>query len=201
MNVKKEIELAIKKENPNWDGKSFDYGIAIYQNVLECWEAIEPLIEKAGHSGASYSFFSSIFKRVLDGKVLTPIVDEDFFVEEQEIYDNPNSLKENGLKSVLQCPRYTSLFRRESLDGKVTYHDVDRIVIINQDNISYYCKAIEDLCSEYIPPIEMPYMPTEPIKIYVHDNEMNDGSEEIGFINYIVLPNNKIIEVNKSYSI
>lgn len=201
MNVKKEIELAIKKENSNWDGKSFDYGIAIYQNVLECWETIEPLIEKAGHSGASYSFFSAIFKRVLDGKVLTPIVDEDFFVEEQKTNEHPNSLKESGLKSSLQCPRYSSLFRNEALDGKVTYHDVDRIVIINQDNISYYCKAIEDLCSEYIPPIEMPYMPTKPIEIHVHDNEMNDGSEEIGFINYIVFPNNKIIKVNKSYSI
>jgi hypothetical protein len=32
-------------------------------------------------------------------------------------------------------------------------------------------------------------------------DEMIDGSEEIGFINYIVLPNNKIIEINKSYSI
>ena len=38
MNVRKEIELAIKRENPNWDGKSFDYGCCIYQNVLECYE-------------------------------------------------------------------------------------------------------------------------------------------------------------------
>lgn len=31
--AKKEVEIACKKENPEWDGESFDYGCSCYQIV------------------------------------------------------------------------------------------------------------------------------------------------------------------------
>ena len=50
--AKREIELACKKENPEWDGKSFDYGCACYQSALKAYEC---LMEDV-HSGMSYGF-------------------------------------------------------------------------------------------------------------------------------------------------
>lgn len=210
MNVQKEIELAIKRENPNWDGKSFDYGIAIYKNVLDCWEAVAPLIEKAGHSGYSYGMFVNIFKRVLDEKVLTPITDEDFFSEPQKIEESPEYLKEAGLKSSLQCPRYSALFRKETLDGKVSYSDVDRITIIDQHNSWWHCGWAERCCKKHIPEITMPYFPSDKkIKIYVwqfmYDPTTNPsvfverGSYNAMFIEKIVFPDDKKIDVNELY--
>ena len=210
MNVKREIELAIKRENPNWDGKSFDYGIAIYQNVLECYEAIEPLIEKAGHSGFSYGMFVNIFKRVLDGKVLTPITDDDFFSEKPKIEESPDYLKERHLKSNIQCPRYSSLFREETLDGKVSYNDVNRISVIDQHNCCWHSGWVERCCKKHIPEITMPYIPSDkPIKIYVWQFTykpeqcpsifVERGVYNSTFIQKIVFPNDKVIEVNELY--
>ena len=60
-----EVKLACKRENPDWDGESFDYGCAVYQNALECYKACAPLIDKAGHSGFSYNLFVNVLTNKL----------------------------------------------------------------------------------------------------------------------------------------
>ena len=54
--AEREIELACKKENPDWDGESFDYGIACYQSALKAFNA---LMEDK-HSGMSIRFTKDI---------------------------------------------------------------------------------------------------------------------------------------------
>lgn len=49
--ARKEVELACKKENPNWDGESFDYGCSCYQSALKAFECLM----NNGHSGYSFN--------------------------------------------------------------------------------------------------------------------------------------------------
>ena len=72
--AEREIEIACKKENPNWDGKSFDYGCACYQSALKAYKS---LCEDE-HSGFSFGLTKNILIRLMDGLPLMPITDEDF---------------------------------------------------------------------------------------------------------------------------
>ena len=71
--AKREVEIACKKENPNWDGESFDYGCACYQSALKAYLS---LCEDE-HSGMSFSLTKNILVRLMEGNPLTPITDED----------------------------------------------------------------------------------------------------------------------------
>ena len=123
--AEKEIEIACKKENPNWDGKSFDYGCACYQSALKAYKSLC----EDDHSGFSFDLTKNILIRLMNGLPLKPITDEDFTSVEPEIRESPKYLKEHGLKSSLQCPRMSGLFREETLDGKITYSNVDRVIM------------------------------------------------------------------------
>ena len=46
-----EVRLACKRENPDWDGKSFDYGCSCYQSALKAYKSIC----NDGHSGFSFA--------------------------------------------------------------------------------------------------------------------------------------------------
>ena len=72
--AKREIAIACKKENPDWDGKSFDYGCSCYQSALKAYESLC----NDDHSGYSFSITKNILIRLMEGRPLTPITDEDF---------------------------------------------------------------------------------------------------------------------------
>ncbi len=201
MDARKEIELAIKKENPNWDGKTFDYGCNIYENVLECYEAIQPIIEKAGHSGMSYGMFCNIFKRLLDGKVLTPLTDDDF--DEEPDWEDTDGSKH------YQSNRYSAFFKSVDKKGNVSYSDNERIVSIDQYGMSWHSGATERECWDLIPQITLPYMPLDkPIKIYrwefSYDKATGSIYKERGqfngeYIDRIVFPDGNVVKVNRLF--
>jgi len=204
-----EVKLACKRENPDWDGKSFDYGCAIYQNALECYKVCAPLIDKAGHSGFSYSLFVNVLTKLLKNQILVPITEEDFeetFPKESQLADY---IREDGT-IVRQCVRYPAVFRNIHPDGTVTYKDIDRVSVIDQHNASWNNGWVERLCKDLIPPITLPYIPTNtPIKIYTWEfiyNPNNDdvyierGSYNTVYIHKIVFPNGEVKEVNRCYS-
>ena len=58
--AEKEIEMACKKENPEWDGKSFDYGCSCYQSALKAYKSLE----KDEHSGCSWNITKNILIRL-----------------------------------------------------------------------------------------------------------------------------------------
>lgn len=207
MDVRQEIELAIKRENPNWDGKTFDYGCSIYKNALDCYEAIQPIIEKEGHSGFSYAMFVNIFTRLLKGKVLTPITEDDFDEEFPKKTGLADEVREDGT-IVRQCVRYTSLFRYTKPDGSKEYHDVNRVILIDQNNMSWHSGSTADKCKDIIPPITLPYMPSDtPIKIYAwtfcyeesRGYFIERGEYNAMYIDKVVFPDGKVIQVNRLY--
>lgn len=78
--AEREIAAACKRENPNWDGKSFDYGCSCYQSALKAYKSLMD----DGHSGYSFSITKNILKKLLDEIPLSPITDEDFFSDKYE---------------------------------------------------------------------------------------------------------------------
>ena len=203
--AEREIEIACKKENPNWDSKSFNYGCSCYQSALKAYKSLC----EDGHSGASFNLTKNILIRLMEDLPLTPIIDEDFTNSESEIWKSPEYLKKVGLKSDLQCPRMSSLFRKETLDGKIIYSDLSR-TIMHDANGNNWCncgpafKIVDEMF-----PIKMPYYPSiEKYKVYgetfyIVDGEDktadNPGTYNLVKIYYIITPNNERIEINKEF--
>lgn len=165
--AEREIAIACKRENPNWDGKSFDYGCLCYQSALKAYKS---LIDD-GHSEFSFDVTRNILKKLLDEIPLSPIRDSDFFINEGKsirILESDESLKKRGLKSSIQCPRRSSLFRKEDLEGNVRYIDIERSYSINAENPSdTFSSSLNDFIDKLYP-ITMPYMPSsERFKVYV----------------------------------
>jgi len=195
--AKREVEIACKKENPNWDGKSFDYGCACYQSALKAYNSLC----EDGHSGMSFDLTKNILIRLMEGNPLTPITDEDFFVDGNMPYESQEYLKERGLKSDLQCPRMTSLFRKETLDGKVSYTDVDRAVFVDENGGYWGNGWVTDIIDKMFP-ITMPYNPSnQKYKVYGEDfllDKRNGDYDHKAFL-YVITPEGNKIELDEYY--
>ena len=164
--AEKEIAAACKKENPNWDGKSFDYGCSCYQSALKAYKS---LVDD-GHSGYSFSITKNILKKLLDEIPLSPITDDDFFIDKDrsDKGESEEYLKARKLKSSIQCPRRSSLFRKEDLDGNIYYTDINRYYCVNAENTSDIFSSSASKFIDKIYPITMPYTPSStPFKVYV----------------------------------
>ena len=192
-----EVKLACKKENPDWDGKSFDYGCSCYQSALKAYKSIM----EDDHSGFSYSITKNILKRLLDNLPLTPIEDtEDNW---HEVCD----FNEDGIKTY-QCVRKSSLFKDVTKDGKVSYHDNDREYCQEADdpNDTFYNGLASKFVDEKFP-ITMPYFPKtfERYKVAVHsfsakgyENDNEDYNTR-GFL-FIETPDKAIVEIGRYFA-
>lgn len=184
--AKKEVEVACKRENPNWDGKSFDYGCSCYMSALK---AFESLCDDY-HSGYSFSITRSILKKLLDNRPLTPITDEDF----------------NGTTSIsskhkeYQCPRMSSLFKTVYEDGSVEYSDVNRAYSFDAEfpDDTFTCGFDSNFLDRLIP-ITLPYDGTNTkYEIKVQRFDTKDGVEYRAILS-IKDPDGKVIPVDKYY--
>lgn len=196
-----ECRIACKKENPNFnfdDDEDFDYGGSCYRSAFKAYKSLM----NDGHSGFSFSLTRNILNRLMNSLPLTPIVDEDFFTvergTEEWLGESNKYLSEHGLKSSLQCPRMTSLFREETLDGQVTYHDVNRSYFVDIDNPSITYTSNDRFIDELFP-IKMPYMPQEgKYKIYAQEflTDKKNGDFDTKGILYVITPDAKRIDLN-----
>lgn len=200
--ARREIELACKHENPDWDGKEFDYGCACYQSALKAYESLM----NDGHSGMSFGFTKNILIRLMEGLPLRPITDEDFFDNRGSVIclETEEELGKRGLKSHIQCPRMSSLFREETLEGMVTYSDIDRYYCIDIHNpkISYKGGGASDLLDELFP-ITMPYYPVkEKYKLYTEDfltDKANGDFDTKGYF-YCITPDGGKVGINRFFA-
>ena len=159
--AKKEVELACKKENPDWDGESFDYGCACYQSALEAYE----LLSKQGHSGFSWGVTRNILMRLMNHQVLTPIEDtEDIWTMVHITTDG----------DVYQCKRMGSLFKTIRHDCSVTFSDNDRQYgVVDGSDIAFGSGRATN-CVDALFPITMPYMPeTNKYKVLFYNDYDN----------------------------
>lgn len=202
--AEREVELACKKENPNWDGKSFDYGCACYQSALKAYKSLC----EDGHSGGSFNITKNILIRLMNDLPLKPITDNDFLGVKPD-WDDSKYLEKNGLKSHLQCPRMFSLSRKETLDGEITYSDVDRVVFHDANGDGWWHNGYATEIVDELFPITMPYYPkVEKYKVYGETFYIVDGedktAENVGTYNrvkiyYVITPDKERIEINKEF--
>ena len=197
--AEQECRLACKKENPNFDFDSdeFDYGCSCYKSALKAYKS---LLED-GHSGMSFSFTRDILERLMRNEPLAPITDDDF-KDENIIYDT-DDLSSMGLKSEIQCSRMSSLFRKETIDGEVTYHDLDRAYCIDMEKPSdTFSSSASNIVDELFP-IKMPYLPERgKYKVYVQSflTDKKNGDFDTRGIIYIIAPDGKRIDINRYYT-
>ena len=197
--AEQECRIACKKEKPdfNFDSEDFDYGCSCYKSALKAYKSLC----EDGHSGASFNFTRRILERLMEGQPLTPITDEDFFIECPEYHVMSNKwLAERGLKSEIQCPRMSSLFRRETLDGKVSYSDINRAYCINIEKPSETYSSAKDRVVDELFPITMPYMPEKgKYKVYCQTflTDKKNGDFDTQAILYVITPDGKRVDVNR----
>lgn len=196
--AEQECRIACKKENQSYDFDSddFDYGCSCYKSALKAYKSLC----EDGHSGFSFNATKNILMKLMDGQPLTPITDKDFFPLNDDtgrcLMTN-NCLNTHGLKSSIQCPRMSSLFRDETLDGKVTYHDIDRYYHVNiEDNSDTYHSKADFLDKMF--PIKMPYVPKRgKYKIYEQTFlvDKKNGDFDTKGIFYIITPEGEKIDI------
>ena len=199
--AERECRIVCGIENPNYDFDSndFDYGCSCYKSALKAYKSLM----EDGHSGASFGFTKNILIRLMEGQPLTPITDEDFFEGENlGCLESDEYLKERGLKSHIQCPRISSLFRKETLDGKVTYHDVDRSYFVDIENPSNTYLTDDSFLDEMFP-ITMPYVPQkEKYKIYAQEflTDKKNGDFDTRGLIYMITPSGERMDLNLYYT-
>lgn len=166
--AEKEIELACKKENPDWDGESFDYGCAIYQSALKAYKAAVNAVENDGHSGFSYNAMINVLQRLLTNKPLTPI--ENVAEDWKLVY------KDHDGTMHYQCTRYLSLFKTVHVNGVAEYSDCDRVIgVMDSDKdlegICFHGRKADSFVNNKWP-IAFPYMPADkPYMVYFHTDD------------------------------
>ena len=200
--AERECKLACKRENPNfnWDDKNdFDYGCNCYKSAFKAYKSLC----KDGHSGFNFSMTKKILERLMESQPLTPITDDDFFINiDKEMYNKMSEFDEyckiRGIKSSIQCPRKSSLFREESLDGEVSYHDNDRYYYIDVENPSdTYHSSAKFLDKMF--PITMPYVPEKnKYKIFAQTflTDQKNGDFDTRGILYMITPSGEKIDIN-----
>ena len=198
--AEQECRLACKRENPNFDFDSndFDYGCSCYKSALKAYKS---LIDD-NHSGASFSFTRDILERLMRHEPLTPITDDDF--KGGTLIYSDEDLASMGLKSEIQCPRMSSLFRKETLDGKITYSDVDRAYCVNVENPSntFSCGMETNIINEMFP-IHMPYLPKKGrYELYVQTflTDKKNGDFDTRGVLYLITPDGERIDINRFYT-
>lgn len=197
--AEQECRLACKKENPNFDFDSddFDYGCSCYKSALKAYKS---LVEDE-HSGMSFSFTRDILERLMRHEPLTPITDDDF--KGGNCIYSDKDLQEMGLKSEIQCPRMSSLFRKETIDGEVTYNDLDRAYCIYIEKPSDTFSSSADNIVDELFPIKMPYLPEKgKYKVYVQTflTDKKNGDFDTRGVIYLITPDGKRIDINRYYT-
>lgn len=194
--VKKEIEISCKKTNPNWDGKSFDYGCSCYISALKAYQSLM----SDDHSGASFAITKNILMRLLEELPLQPITEEDFHKEDE---NSDNYLKLRKLKSHIQCSRMPSLFKEEDLNGNIIYNDIHRYICIDIHNKTSYHNGMAGKILNRFIPIKLPYYPNiNKYKIYTEDflTDKKNGDFDTKAYLYCITPDGERIELNIFYA-
>ena len=190
-----EVKIACKRENPDWDGESFDYGCSCYQSALKAYKSVL----SDDHSGFSYGITKSILKRLLDEKPLTPIEDT------EDVWGM--SYKDEDGSETFQCKRMSSLFKNIDKDGNVSYSSNHRVYCQELDNHDdTFSNGFAERFVDKLFPITMPYYPeSKPYKVVVKSflakGFENDHSNynTIAFL-WIETPTGKKIDLNYYYA-
>jgi len=185
--ARREVEIACAKERGDKDEGECDYGCACYESALKAYESLM----EDGHSIYSISITKQILNRLIDRKPLTPIEDTD------DIWSTYTYVRDDGTVHY-QCKRMSSLFKDVYKDGTVKYSDTDRITCVDVESGSHYYNGFIASIINEMYPIQMPYYPSRPIKVYCRDllTDRKNGDFDTLAILHVILPDREGEMVN-----
>lgn len=175
--IKREVDLAIKKENPLWDGVSFDYGINTYKSV----EKTLNTLLKEEHNEISLDVAVKIINRLMNGLPLSPIVFDDF--ENAEYTYKDTQIGSQTTKDIKQCSRMDTLFQhiitttdsKDIVEINYEYVRVDGVLTLDVLTGVTWHDEYGDYYIRKKHPITLPYMPLlEPYLIRVARTDYGD---------------------------
>lgn len=151
--MKNEIEI-YKQKHCSFEGRCADTALKAYM-----------LIKESGHSDLGSGIVVDLLTRMLNDLPITPITDEDFPYSIVMI-GGDEYLRDHNLKCSIPCRRMDSIYKEETIDGKVSYTDTNRFVCYDEKDpkFAYTCNTGERVVDKMFP-ITMPYYP--PTKKYV----------------------------------
>lgn len=173
--TKNELKLARENEIKQCK-KEDDYQPGDEAYGLMCYDAAEHLLavfEEQGHSGYSAIVVKKIFSRLVDGKPLTPVTDD------EDQWRTAYTLESTPEKRY-QHKRMSSLFKYVKKDGSISYYDTDRVKAYDKEHGFFSTHHVDDIVSEYFP-ITFPYIGEE-VKAHVEDIDCNAGYPDIRHI-------------------
>lgn len=185
--ARNEVEIACKRENLD-----FDYRRACYENALKAYECIGYY----GHEYLRFDITRNILTKLMNGIPLTPITDEDFKIVNTIIDDSSKEKR-------IQCSRMSSLFKKISADGNITYNDTNRVIckINESDKYEFHSQMVDSIIDDMFP-ITMPYYPTNvPYRVIV-DGFIFDGRDndlDTRGILYVITPDEERVEINRYF--
>lgn len=185
--AKNEIELACKRERGDRPEDEWDYGVACYESALKAYNSLM----EDGHSGMSIGLTKSILNRLIDGKPLGPITEDEFTF----------SFVDSKGRDIYRCNRMSGLFKNVDKNNTVTYDDVNRFVCVSIDNehCTYHAGYINKIINNIVGPITLPYMPEEkPYYVYCEDLLFNpkNGDFDTVKIHYYIDPDGNKHDLN-----
>lgn len=188
--AKREVEIACANEREDKDNGEWDYGCACYESALKAFESLMD----DGHSGFSISMTKQILNRLIECKPLTPIEDND------DVWNDVTYVRNDGTV-YYQCKRMSSLFKNVYKDGTVKYSDTDRITCVNVESDSYYYNGFIASMIDEMYPIQMPYYPRGPIKVYCSEllTDRKNGDFDTIAILYILLPSGEKVNIERFF--
>lgn len=181
--AEEEVRLACVNERLHADEDNpegeWDYGCACYESALKAFKSLLG----DGHSGMSIDITKYILMRLIDGRPLTPIV---------EMKDGWNETHHDADGSYhYQNKRMSSLFKDVRADGSYKYKDIYASYCVDINNKSTYHNGfVQREIFDKMFPITLPYMPTEPSKIFCEDflTDPKNGDFDTMGIFYILKP-------------
>lgn len=168
--AQREIEIACENERkqcqkePDYQEGNEDYGIMCYQAAGELLK----IFEAQGHSGYSAQLVKQIFNRLVDGKPLTPVTDEEDQWTEYAQYLSAD----DGIRRY-QHKRMSSLFKRVNADSKISINDIDRVKVYDKEIDAYFSTRFIDGLVNEIWPIAFPYR-GEKIRVSIEEIVADD---------------------------
>ena len=201
-----EVRIACQKEAPNRKEGEFDYGCGCYESALKAFKSIC----EDGHSRMSVQITANILDRLIAGKPLTAIEDDDdSWTESDSIRHSDGSIsytcsiRHSDGSISYPCKRYWSFTKTVDISGNVIYKDHDRAIGIDIKNgATFSMDLVSDVINEMFP-ITMPYYPdTKPIKVYCEDFLMDPEHgdfDTLGML-YAVFPDGKRQDIKRYFT-
>ena len=191
--ARNEVRIACERENPDRKEGEWDYGCACYESALKAFEC---LMEDP-HTGYSFGVTKDILIRLMNHIPLTPLKGTD---DEWAKDESQDDLEYETYQNI----RRGSLWKNIYPDGRVEFHDNDRVYFVNAmlPNCTWFSGLVNRIVHEMYP-IKFPYVPEEKSYIIYGNEYLTDrknGDFDTIELLYVKTPSGEEVEIKRYFA-